>query len=150
MSPPSYRSRDVLPTLVIVIYFLYLVWPAMHDYLNPDDSMNLYLAGLALYIAAATRHCCVFLESSTRNLTWRSRYVRDAMLFLVLLITIFLHVRQRQLVVARGLAPGGEDQVRGLSEDVLRLYSTLRANTRLLLINDAFGDEPGSRCSLSS
>ena len=100
--------------------------------------------GLALYAAGAIRFGTIFLERVTLNLAWRSpwaRAARNIMLSLVLLATILLHFLQRHLVVARDFAPGGEDQVRVLSEDVLRLYPRLPTNTRLLLINDAFGDE---------
>lgn len=36
--------RDVPAILLVIVYFLFLVWPATEDYLNPDDTRNLYSA----------------------------------------------------------------------------------------------------------
>jgi hypothetical protein len=101
--------------------------------------------GCALYLAGAIR--CVYesleriLHVNGRRSSFLGVSLRNAILGLALIGITILHVKQRSLIADRDFAIGGENQVRVLANDISRLYPRLRRNDRILLVNDAFGDE---------
>jgi hypothetical protein len=137
------RSRVMLFGWLYAMVFVIplLIVPPRHS----GYVLYIPFTGCALYLTGAIRWVCSLVERATQSQASPSSFLRaapgDVILFLFLLTTMFLHREERRLAVARDFGPGGEDLVRVLSEDISRLYPKLPRNTRILLVNDAFGNE---------